>query len=202
MLNDSVIEKLQNTALSFLEKNLGKRYTYHNQAHTLEVCNAVKLFAEHTELPPETYAALRIAAIFHDFGYLERSFDNEKLALPYIQDFGRQFGIAESILLAANDMILETTFPYQPSSAAGKLLCDADIEYIGRECFIEQAELFRKELSSDNIVYTERDWWSFELKFLQENTFFTPIVQSLRNAGRLRNLEKVRQLLLKYTQEG
>ena len=203
MLNDSVIEELQSAALDFLDKHLDKRYTYHNKAHTLEVCNAVKLFAEQTpDLPQETCFALKIAAIFHDFGYLESSFDNEKLVLPYIKKFGSCAGIADSILLAANDMILETAFPYKPFTPAGKLLCDADIEYIGRECFCEQAKLFRRELASDNIVYTEKEWWSFELKFLQENTFFTPICQTLRESGRLRNLEKVRQLLQHYSQEG
>ena len=50
MLNDSVIEELQRAATAYLEANLDKHYTYHNAEHTLEVCNAVKLFTENAIL--------------------------------------------------------------------------------------------------------------------------------------------------------
>ena len=202
MLNDSVIDELQDAALEYLEKHLDRHYTYHNAMHTLEVCNAVRLFAEKSGLPQTVYLALRTAAIFHDFGYMERSFDNEKLALPYIKEFGGRWHIAEDILLAAHNLILETVFPYKPFTFAGQILCDADIEYIGRDCFFMQSELFRRELSAEGVVYTEREWWNIELKFLQENRFFTPYCRSLREDGRLRNLEKVQELVLKTGLEG
>ena len=202
MLNDSVIEELQRAAAGFLEKHLERCYTYHNAAHTLEVCAAAKLFAELSGVPQDTRFALRIAAIFHDFGYLVRSFDNEQLAWPYIQDFGKRFGIDQNILLAANSMILETVFPYAPTTWGGKLLCDADVEYIGREVFFTQAAHFREELSAGNVVYTDKEWWSLELDFLQKNSFFTPVCQRLRNSGRLSNLKKVRALLLGSTGKG
>ena len=73
MLNDLVIDELQSAALDYLEKHLDKHYTYHNVIHTVEVCDAVKVFAESSDWEQSVYTALRIAAIFHDFGYLERS---------------------------------------------------------------------------------------------------------------------------------
>lgn len=197
MLNDSLVDELQIAALSYLAEHLHKRYTYHNADHTLNVCNAVKLFAEKSTLSPGTTLALRIAAVFHDFGYLQQSFDNEKLALPYLKEFGDRFKIDEPILQQSGDLILETTFPYAPVTPAGKLLCDADIEYIGREEFFQQAELFRRELAADNIVYTDKQWWTMEIEFLQTNTFFTPVCQGLRNAGRLSNLQTAGEYLLK-----
>ena len=201
MLNDSLIDKLQYAALSYLETHLDKRYTYHNAAHTLAVCNAVKLFAEASGLPLQTYFSLRIAAVFHDFGYLEQSFDNEKLARPYLEEFGRKFGIDEKFLLQANDLILETVFPYTPLTPAGSLLCDADIEYIGRECFFQHAGLFRQELAGDGIVYTDEQWWEMETGFLQDNKFFTPVCRRLRNVGRLNNLKTAQEYLLAAREE-
>ena len=196
MLNDSLIDELQIAALSYLEEHLDKRYTYHDATHTLDVCNAVKLFTEETPLPRETYSALRIAAIFHDFGYLVQSFDNEALALPYLEDFGNRFKIDEVLLQHVGDLIMETTFPYTPLTPAGMLLCDADIEYIGRDMFFRQAGLFRRELAADNIVYTDKQWWALEMGFLQANTFFTPVCRRLRNDGRLSNLAKARKYLI------
>ena len=202
MLNDLIIDELQSAALEYLGKHLDKHYTYHNVGHTLEVCSAVKLFAENSNLASDVYYALRIAAVFHDFGYLESSSDNEKLALPYIEDFGRRWNIAGDILRAAYNMVLETVFPYQPASLAGQILCDADVEYIGRDSFLKKAELFRRDLAGEGMVFTEREWWKFELNFLQSNMFFSPACRSLRDAGRLRNLEKVEALLLKIEMEG
>ena len=201
MLNDSVIEELQRAATAYLEANLDKHYTYHNAEHTLEVCNAVKLFTENSTLPETTVSALKIAAIFHDFGYLVRSFDNEKLSQPYLETFGRRLGIEEKILLEANALILETVFPYKPVTPAGKLLCDADVEYIGRKDFFNKAELFRQELSGRGVVYTNKEWWRLEVEFLQQNSFFTPVCRILRNAGRIENLKSARMYLLESEKE-
>lgn len=201
MLNDSVIDKLQDEALSYLAGHLDKRYSYHNAQHTLEVCNGVKLFADQCDLPRSDYSALRIASIFHDFGYLERDYDNEKLAFPYMEDFGRRFNIPQQLLILADKLIMETAFPYFPVTPAGKLLCDADIEYIGRECFLTKAELFRQELAAGGVVYTDEQWWKLEMEFLQKNHFFTDVCRKLRDAGRVINIGKVQDILLNSGRE-
>lgn len=197
MINDFVIDKLQDEALSYLGENLDKHYTYHNAEHSLEVCNAVKLFTEKSDLPDFTIAALRIAAIFHDFGYLIRSNENEALAWEYIQEFGSRSNIDRKYLLAAHELILETVYPYKPQTPAGEILCDADIEYIGREGFVEKALLFRRELASEGTVFSDQQWWILELDFLKENTFFSSICKKMRTPGRLSNLEKAREYLQK-----
>lgn len=190
---DPSIKLLQERAWAYLEQHLDKVYTYHNAAHAMEVCAAVEEFAPECNFTIFDLDALRLAAIFHDFGYLEASDNNESLALPYLNEFASACGIDRKLIEHAGTLIMETSFPYCPRSAAGKLLCDADIEYIGRSVFFRQAELFRLELTLQGKSFTDLEWWQYELDFLMQNDFYTPICRRNRDAGKLENTELVRQ---------
>ncbi len=196
MREDFSINDLRTVALDYLQMHLPKVYTYHNAEHSRDVCAALDEFIKIAPVADENILPLQIAGIFHDFGYIEKPYDNESLALPYIKKFAVQFGLAESTVNQAHELIMETVFPYHPHSVEGELLCDADIEYIGRADFIEKALRFRQELAGCGQTFSDREWWSMELQFLQDNTFFTPAVRSLREDGRQRNLQLVQQRLL------
>lgn len=193
MLSDQVIKSLRQQALDYLKKNLDKGYTYHNADHARDVCAAVEEFAPDADCTIFDLEALRLAAVFHDFGYLESAVDNEILALPYLRRFSSQYDIAGDLIERAGELILESSFPYCPKTAAGKLLCDADIEYIGRPVFWHQAELFRKELTLQGKSFTEEQWWQYELEFLLQNEFYSAACRRCRGEGRLDNIAQVRQ---------
>ena len=192
------INALQSAALDYLSANLPPDCTYHNAQHTLEVCNAVMEFTQHGDWPPEEYAALRIAAIFHDFGYLTAPEANEALALPYIKKFAADGAIDDRVVERAHELILETVYPYCPITPAGELLCDADIEYIGRDCFMERAGMFRRELQLQGLEYDDVTWWNMEMDFLLRNKFFTPVCRQLREAGRQKNIAAVEKILRQF----
>ncbi len=201
MAQDLLINTLQREALRYLQDNLNSIYHYHNAEHTLNVCTMIAEFSENCILPENEIAALKIAAIFHDFGYLESAFDNEGLALPFMMEFCKKYGVEEKVSHRAGELIMETAFPYHPVSAAGELLCDADIEYIGRVCFFEKAGLFRQEMSALNHIYSDQQWWKLELDFLQNNQFFSTVCREKRSAGRLANIAKVKAILAAMKQE-
>ena len=123
------------------------------------------------------------------------------LALPFMMKFCKKYGVEENVSHRAGELIMETAFPYHPVSAAGELLCDADIEYIGRVCFFEKAGLFRQEMAALNHIYSDQQWWKLELDFLQNNQFFTAVCREKRSAGRLANIAKVKALLAAMVQE-
>lgn len=178
-------------ALDFLTAGLPEVYAYHNALHTQDVCESLFEIAPTLALPESEIDALITAGVFHDFGYLDSYLDNEALALPYMKKFCQKAGIAETVVHRANELILETSYPYFPVSETGKLLCDADIEYIGRsfEYFISRADHLRHELANvENLRFSDHQWIAAEVDFLQKNSFFSPVFRELRDAGRLSNL--------------
>ena len=182
-------------ALDFLTAGLPEIYTYHNALHTQDVCEALFEITPYLPLPTSEIDALLTAGVFHDFGYLDSYLDNEALALPYMSMFCKKAGIEETVVLRAHELILETRYPYHPVSEAGKLLCDADIEYIGRsfEYFISRADNLRNELANaENLHFSDRQWFAAEVDFLQKNSFFSPVFRELRNAGRVSNLSQLK----------
>ena len=90
---------------------------------------------------------------------------------------------------------MTTVIPQQPSQdILEKIICDADLSYLGTDSFFEKADLFRKELAGEDIVYTDRDWLKFELDFMEKHAYFTEAARKLRGPGKSRNTEKLRSL--------
>ena len=194
------IKTLQEQAIRFLHTHLDKSFYYHNAEHTRNVCLAIEEFtAADASWAADQLEALQLAAVFHDFGYLAANADNEALALPYIRQWGTKFQFSDDLIMQAHELIMETCYPYHPVTPAGKLLCDADIEYIGRADFAAQADLFRQELAAQGVVYSELQWWQLELQFLLDNHFFTEVCRARRGEGRLANIAWVRRQLQRLT---
>ena len=195
MLTDFSLKELRAEALNELASYLDSVYTYHNAEHTREVSLAIDEFTEVMQMTPDRRFILQFAALFHDFGYLDAAENNEALALPYMQKYALRYNISENVVNEAYKLILETAFPYQPSTFDGKLLCDADIEYTGSDDFIKKALLFRTELSGLGKEFSEEEWWMFELEFLHKNAYFTDVCRQLRESGRLKNLERIEKII-------
>lgn len=203
MARDFCIKTLQEAALSYLAEHLDRRYSYHNAVHSQDVCAALEEFLQSTADPfePSEREALQIAAIFHDFGYLVRPDENEICCREYVQMFGKEFALPPALQVRAMELIMETAFPYRPISAAGKLLCDADIEYIGRDIFWQRAADFRQELAAQGQVMTDLQWYCREVEFLRSNAFFTDTANRLRGALRMENLRQAEARLQKLARE-
>ncbi len=53
------------------------------------------------------------------------------------------------------------------------IICDADMDYIGRDDFFPLADLLRSEFLALGIVKDEMDWQTTQINFLEDHHFFT-----------------------------
>ena len=88
-------------------------------------------------------------------------------------------------------LIEATVFPCRPRTPGEEILCDADIEYLGRDAYEENAGRFRRELANTGRVFSDGDWRDFQDGFLSRVTFFSPAGRALRLPG-LERLRKAR----------
>lgn len=200
-MTEEQILALKNSALAVLKARLPSCCTYHNSAHAERVFRAAEKLGRLEGLSPVELEDLRLAAVFHDFGYIESMFDNEKLAAKYMFEVGTPYGIdgARAERLAA--LVRETAYPYAPQSRLGKILCDADIEYVGDRDFEHQADCFRMELARQGKEFSDREWYEFEIRFLEGISFFTATGRQLYEAGRTNNLAALRNRLAAATEK-
>lgn len=88
--------------------------------------------------------------------------------------------------------------PTHPQNELEKMICDADLDYLGRNDYLEISGRLRREWEViRQIIYSEEDWLGFQLNYLTTHKYYSQAAQKLRNAGKSLNIKKTEELLKK-----
>ncbi len=169
---------------------------YHGVHHTREdVLPAATQLGLLTGLDTEQLLLLRTAALYHDTGFLVQYRDNEGLAVILAGQTLPRFGYAPEQIAAIQAMIWATRMPQQPENLLQALMCDADMDSLGRADYLAVSQNLRRELRARGVHVPLKDWLIQQIEFLSQHTYFTAAARSLREAGKLQNLDQLRRLL-------
>jgi hypothetical protein len=92
------------------------------------------------------------------------------LAEPLLQEFGYTPADIEAI----KRMIMATEIPQNPLDQLSAILCDADLDYLGRPDFYAIAQTLKTEWINHQIMASEDEWEARQLTFLRGHRYFTP----------------------------
>ncbi len=105
------------------------------------------------------------------------------------------FGYRHEQIEMIADMIMATKLPQSPHTLLEAILADADLDILGREDFLHWSQALRAELAVYGTPMTDAEWYSYQLRFLQDHRYFTTAARALRDAGKQHNVEVVTRLL-------
>lgn len=187
-------EKTKNFIIDKLSKELPANLYYHGVHHVLDVLNAAEMLGEQEKISDNEMELVRVAVLFHDSGYIESPKNHEalgcELAKKNLPGFGYESDEIESIC----GMIMATAYPQKPKNHLEEIVCDADLDYLGRDDFFTIGNNLLKEMSTNGGIRTEDDWNKLQESFLGSHHYFTKTANLLRNKKKQEHLEKIRQM--------
>jgi len=185
---DFIIKKLTNE----LKPNL----TYHSIEHTMDVLNAATNLAKLEKVEEHEKIILETAALFHDSGMLRTYIGHEDASVDITREILPDFGYETKDIDLICEMIITTKLPQSASNFLEQILCDSDLDYLGREDFFMIAHQLKYEWNMLNIRPTTlREWYELQILFLENHSFFTESSRKLRNIGKAGNLRQVQELV-------
>jgi uncharacterized protein len=180
-----------------LEKGLSPALTYHNVAHTLDVFKHVIEIAEQEGIEnDEELLLLKVSALYHDVGFLHVYSGHEETSCAIAADELGSFGFTKDQIEKVCGMIRATRVPQQPKTQLEEIICDSDLDYLGRDDFFEIGEGLYNEFLVQKIVSNEREWNMLQVRFLESHQYFTETAKKRRQQVKQRNLEKVKEKLV------
>ncbi len=188
-------EKIKEHILEFLKSNLPKKLYYHSFDHVLDVLGAAELLAEKEGVGMEELELLRVAVLFHDSGFTIDAREHEKLGCGIARKELPQFGYSAEEIEKICGMIIATRYPQSPRNLLEEIICDADLDYLGRDDFFHIGNTLLKELNESGRFPTVYDWNHFQEKFLSSHRYFTSTAVKLRRSKKLEHLNKIRESL-------
>jgi uncharacterized membrane-anchored protein YitT (DUF2179 family)/predicted metal-dependent HD superfamily phosphohydrolase len=187
-----VINKLQISLPSYL--------TYHNAEHTRQVISNVELIASHEQLSEDEYLLVKTGALLHDTGFLQSHENHEELSCNYARKILPEFGYSHAQIDKICDMIYATRLPQTPHDLLSKILCDADLFYLGDENYAERAEKLESEMRHLHLLSENANWVNSQIQFLTQHRYFTPYAISTKETGKQSNLAVLKEKADKMVQ--
>ena len=188
-------------ALTRLKEELAPELTYHNRFHTRDdVLAAVRRLAAMTDIGEEETRLLEIAALYHDLGFVVTRQEHERVGADIATQVLPGYGFAPSQIATIEGMIAATRLPQSPHTLLEEILADADLDVLGRDDFLPRNRALQAELAALGTPATDEEWYSDQLRFLQNHRYFTSAAHTLRAEGKERNIEKLRDLLAQETE--
>ena len=186
---------IQEIILDKLEKELPAYLYYHNVKHTVDVVTEVELIGWGEGCTDEEILLLKTAGLFHDAGhtiaYDNHEFYGTELARKMLPHFNYSPDQIEKIC----STIMSTKLPPRPTNLLENIICDSDLDYLGRSDFIPVSNTLYEELRAQNKMGSLNDWNKIQVKFISGHQYFTKTARSLREVNKQLQIERLQSLI-------
>lgn len=180
--------KTERHVLTILQKNLSDKLYYHSINHTKDVVKAVERIALLEGVTDEGLFLLKTAAILHDAGFIERYEHNEPIGARMATEILPKYGYTEQHIKTIVELIHVTEIPHRPINKLQEIICDADLDYLGRDDFEKIADRLRRELREMNKIDSDKAWDHLQVKFLNQHQYFTKTAKDTRQKKKEENM--------------
>lgn len=165
---------LRKYVLNKLKADLPEHLTYHGIEHTMDVLNVCEQYIRRLNLGEEERFLLRIGAVVHDMGFLNGSANHEEVGAGMASELMLGLGMKVSQIEEVTGLVLSTKIPQTPKNELQKIICDADLDYLGRDDYPEISQRLYKEFKFMKVIQTDEDWKNLQINFLKAHFFHTP----------------------------
>jgi len=186
---------IQELILDKLESDLPQYLYYHNVKHTVDVVTEVELIGWAEGLDDEGILLLKTAALFHDAGHTIAYDDHEYQGSLLAREFLPRYGYSEEQIEKICHIIMATKLPPEPTDVYEEIICDADLDYLGRSDMIPVSNTLYKELKEQDKIGTFNEWNKLQVKFISTHSYFTKTARSLREVNKQKQIERIKKLI-------
>ncbi len=167
-------EKALAFILDKLERELPGELTYHNVKHTKSTIGHARELAAAENVGGEDLTLLLTAAAYHDSGFLQGYQLHEEASCQIARDSLPGFGYNRGQIEEVCELIMATRFPQQPVTLLQRILCDADLYYLGTDQYQAVAETLYHELQHLGLYRNMNTWLAEQKEFMAAHRYFTP----------------------------
>jgi uncharacterized protein len=171
----------KNFILNKLQAELPRGLSYHGLNHTKDVLRIATSLCAAEGVKGRQVKLIKTAALLHDAGFIKNQHSGHEhqgclIASNVLPTFGYTPADIEEIC----KMIMSTKIPQSPDNLPECILCDADLDYLGRPDFYKIGRSLFEELTRYNLITDEKAWNRLQISFLSAHSYHTNTNRRLR----------------------
>lgn len=165
--------KLRKEAFDILIKGLSNKLYYHGIHHTLNALQISKKYLQSENIDGEEAKLIKTGIILHDIGYTVSNEAHEEKSVSIAKKLMFKYGFTQKQFSIVEGLIMATRIPQSPNTLLERIICDVDLDYLGRNDFYEISDQLFKELKAFSLVTNKNDWNKIQIKFLESHQYHT-----------------------------
>ena len=194
-MTESRFQIVRSEVLSVLSEKLDPRLTYHNLSHTMDVMKQAERIAHGEGIAdPGELMLLKVAALFHDSGFLYVYRHHEERSCVIMEEYMQAGDFGADEISRIKGMIMATQIPQTPHNLMEQIICDADLDYLGRDDFEPISKGLKEEFLVFNVIQHESDWDPLQIGFFEAHNYFTGTCRIERTPKKLQHLEMLKMI--------
>ena len=186
---------IQEIILDKLEKELPDYLFYHNVKHTVDVVTEVELIGWAEGCSDEEILLLKTAGLFHDAGHTVAYDNHEFYGAQLAREMLPGYSYTPEQIERICSVIMSTKMPPNPANLLEEIICDSDLDYLGRSDFIPVSNTLFEELRAQNKMKELNEWNKMQVKFISGHQYFTKTARSLREVNKVLQIERIKSLI-------
>jgi uncharacterized protein len=186
----------KNYIVDRLQKELSPNLFFHSLDHSLDVLHSACRLNCMEDLNCTDTSLIETAAIYHDAGMITTYLDHEAASAKLARDVLPLFDYSSDELDIIESLIMVTTMPQSAKTRLEKVICDADLDALGREDFFITSFQLQLEWKLYGIMNsTLAEWIRYEIDFMEKHHYFTSSAIKLRESQKQKNIKAFKDLL-------
>jgi predicted metal-dependent HD superfamily phosphohydrolase len=167
------------------------KLSYHNIVHALDVYSSASKLCALEKINSKDKFLIQTAALLHDIIYKFGRKDNEKRSAKCAEEILYSLNYSKKQIKRIKELILATKWPTNPKNIFEKIICDADLDNLGRKDFFKKS----KKLLLEWGIKKDKNWEKRQLGLLENNKYYTASANRLREKGKKKNIERLKIIL-------
>ena len=189
-------KKIKSQIVLKLGQELSKTLYYHSLHHTLDILKQAERIAKEENINNvEDFFLLKVACLYHDSGFLKTYKGHEEAACKLVKKELPAFDVNVNQIEIICRLIMATQIPQNPETRLEEIICDADLDYLGRPDFFEISNKLFLELKERKLVSGETEWNLIQIKFFKQHRYFTSTNKKFRAPVKQTHLEMIETLV-------
>lgn len=185
-------QALKKEALQLLESKLPAHLHYHGLSHTLDVLQVCDQYIEREAIASHEAALLRIGALLHDIGFTVSPTKHEERSAELAGPMMEKHGYSRADIKLVEGLIRATRVPQSPRNFLEEIICDSDLDYLGRDDFYTISNQLYEELKSLSVISDKAEWNQMQIRFLETHTYHTNFARTYRQPKKEQRIRELK----------
>lgn len=187
--------ELKKEVLGILNTKLPRDLYYHGIHHTMDALDVCDLYLIKERINKDDAYLLRIGVLMHDIGFTISIEDHEVRGVELAEKLMSSHNFDPKNIDVVKELILATQVPQNPKTHLEEIICDVDLDYLGRSDFYTISDQLFRELVAYNYIGDKKAWNKVQIKFLETHKFHTDFAKKNRQPEKEKRIVELKKLV-------